>query len=132
MNNDKKTIMASTCLLISIADSDLVIEKKELSLIKEIISDFFQVDNNNIDDIILESQKSYLESTDLFSYSKTINQEFTYQDKLDFICCIYEVAFADEKLHYMESHTIKKIADMINVEKSDLIGLKKEMQKILK
>ena len=131
MNSDKNTVLASTCLLLSIADSDLNIDEREIKIIGEIISDFFQIDGNQTKDILFESRNKYSKSTELFSYSKVLNDNFTYQDKLDFICCIYEVAFIDKEFHYMEAHTIKKIADMIHVQKSDLIKLKSEMKGIL-
>tara|TARA_B100000945_G_C20244724_1_gene531670 strand:+ start:301 stop:696 length:396 start_codon:yes stop_codon:yes gene_type:complete len=131
MNNDKNTVMASTCLLLSIADSDLEIASSELKIIEDIISDFFQLNKTKTKFILSESRELYLKSTDLFNYSQILNDNFTYQDKLDFICCIYEVAFIDQEFHYMEAHTIKNIADMLNVSRNDLIKLKSKMKKFL-
>ena len=41
------------------------------------------------------------------------------------------IAYIDKKFHYMEAHSIKKIADMIHVKKTDLIKLKAELEDLL-
>ena len=41
------------------------------------------------------------------------------------------VAFIDKEFHYLEAHSIKKIADMMHVKKTDLIKLKAEMGDLL-
>ena len=60
---------------------------------------------DEIIDISLESLKN---STDLYEFAKELNTSFTYQDKVDFICFTFEVAFADGTLHYLEEFFIKK------------------------
>ncbi|MBK47449.1 MAG: hypothetical protein CMI94_00290, partial [Pelagibacteraceae bacterium] len=70
-------------------------------------------------------------STDFYKYSRELNKSFTYQDKIDFICCAFEVAYSDGDFYYLEEHFIKKISNTLNVEHSDLINAKQEMKKYL-
>ena len=42
-----------------------------------------------------------------------------YEDKIDFICCAFEVAYTDEDLHYFEEHLIKTISNMLNIKHKD-------------
>ena len=65
-----------------------------------------------------------------YEYAKTLNTDFTNQDKIDFIYCAYEVAYIDENPHFMVEHLIKKIADILNIEREELVKSKKEMKKI--
>ena len=50
---------------------------------------------------------------------------------VDFILCIYEVAYSDENLHFMEQYLIRKIAHSLHVEHNDLIEAKIEIKKYL-
>ena len=84
-----------------------------------------------MDDIINISLKYLNDSTDLYVFSKELNSSFNYQDKIDFIFCVFEVAYADKELHFMEQHLIKKIAGILNVEHQDLIKTKLEIKKYL-
>ena len=131
-NKYSSEIISSTCLLLSIAKSDDNLEKSEIDSIKEIITDFFNITSNKIDEIINLSLKTLNESTDLYEFAKELNTSFNYQDKIDFICCTFEVAYSDGTLHYLEEFFIKKIANILNVEHKDLIKAKKELKTYLK
>ena len=52
-------------------------------------------------------------------------------DKIDFICCTFEVGISDGELHYIEEHAIKKIATILNVNHQDLIKAKIGIRKFL-
>ena len=130
-DNNNKEITAATCLLLGIAKSDEKLEISEINIVKEIIADFFQTDLNEIENIFDECIVILNNSTDSFEFSKTLNNMFSYQDKLDFICCAFEVAYSDSELHYLEEHFIKKIANTLNVEHQDLIKSKLDMKAYL-
>ena len=129
---NKNEIISATCLLLSIAHSDDSFEEKEKTTIKEIIIDFFNLEKNIFNEIIADSIKRYNNATDLFEFGREINKTFKYQDKVDFICCAFEVAYSDKELHYLEEHGIKKIANILNVKQNDLIESKKEIEEYLK
>ena len=133
MENKQHTniINAATILLISTANADQQIDKEEIKSIKEIIQDFFSLEKEQtylaVENAIIEFKKS----TSFFSYGEILNQHFNYQDKIDFIFCVFEVAYADQKLHFKEQHLIKQIASILNVEHRDLIKVKLGMKKYL-
>ena len=122
---------SATILLLSVANADYNIEKEEIKLIKEIIQDFFSIDTKETYKIVEQAIIDFKKSTSLFEYAQILNEHFTYQDKVDFIFCIFELAYVDKELHFMEQHLIKKIADILNVEHRDLIKTKLEIQKFL-
>ena len=125
-------IISATSLLYSVANADNIIEENEVKSIKEIIIDFFRIkENYDIDYILNISKEKYLNAIDIFQFSKELNKQWTYQDKIDFICCTFEVAFSDGSLHYLEESAIKNIAIILNVNFQDLIKSKIEMKKYL-
>ena len=131
-NYEKYTLeTAATSLLLIIANSDEKIELTEINLIKDIISDFFNFKNKDLEKLIEYCKVEVNESTDLYKFSKVLNNKLNYKDKVDFICCAFEVAYADNKLHFLEEHFIKKIASTLNVNHIDLIASKKEIQSYL-
>ena len=132
MNDSKEIILASTCLLLSIADADNNIDDKELSIIDEIIQDFFNVNKEDTNTIINNAKKSLLESTDYFSFGKILNESFSITDKVDFLSCIFEVAYSDGEYHYLEEHMIKKIANILHIENKDLVDVKMDIKRLFK
>ena len=128
---NQNNIISACCLLLTVAKSDEKIYTEELNIIKEIIIDFFNVRNEDIDYIIKESKRIISDSVDIFEFGKELNEVFSYQDKIDFICCTFEVAYIDKELHYLEEYSIKKIASIFNVKHIDLINSKNEIKKYL-
>ena len=78
-----------------------------------------------------KAQIIWKESTGLFQFGNQLNKDFSHNDKLDFISCVFEVAFADGDLHYLEHHTIKKIANILNVNRNEIINAKAEIENFL-
>ncbi len=70
-------------------------------------------------------------ATDLFVFGQHLNTVFDHTDRLDFISCVFEVAYADGDLHYLEHHTVKKIANILNVTREDILASKGEMENYL-
>ena len=132
MNDSKEIILASTCLLLSIANADDNIDDSEMNIINEIIQDFFNINKNKSKEIIEEGYKNLKESTDYFYYGKKINDNFSLSDKIDFLSCIFEVAYSDGEYHYLEEHMIKKIANMLHIENKDLVNVKMDIKRLFK
>ena len=129
---EQNEIISACCLLLTIAKADEILEDEEIKNIKEIIIDFFNIETNKIDPIINESMNILENSTDIFEFGRNLNNSLSYQDKIDFLCCTFEVAFSDGELHYLEEHAIKKIATIFNLNHKDIIDSKKEIEKYLK
>ena len=126
--NNNKEILAATSLLLCIAKSDEKLDFDELNIIKEIICDFFNI-TDNYQSIYDKALNDLKKSTDIYVFSKILNEEFSYIDKLDFLNCIFEVACIDGKLHYLEEYFIKKISKTLNVNNNDFIKCKMKMKK---
>ena len=131
-NNYKEEILAAGALLLSISKADEKIDENETQLIQDIIIDFFEISIEDSINIIEISSDMLNESTDIYEFGRTLNNCFSYSDKVDFICCTFEVAYADKVLHFREEHFIKKISIILNVEHSDLINAKAEIKQYLK
>ena len=130
LNDSHEIILASSCLLLSIAKADNSIDKTEISIINEIVKDFFDISDKESSDILEQAKNDLKESTDYFSYGRVLNNHFSLNDKIDFISCIFEVAYSDGEYHYLEEHMIKKIAHMLNVENKDLINAKMDIKRL--
>lgn len=122
---------AATILLYSVANADQNIEKNEIKIIKEIVQDFFSTSTEEAYSIVENAIIEFKKSTSFFEFGQILNKNFSYQDKLDFIYCIFEVAFSDNELHFREQHLIKQIASILNIENQDLIKTKLEIKNYL-
>ena len=131
MNDSHETQLSAACLLLSIAEADEILEKQELDTIQDILKDFFSISDNDAQALIHDAQVKMKNSTGLFEFGQHLTAVFDHEDWLDFISCVFEVAYADGNLHYLEHHTVKKIANILNVEREDILISKTEMENFL-
>ncbi len=131
MNDSHETQLSATCLLLSVAEADEILEKQELDTIQDILKDFFSIADNDAYKLIQEAKDKMKNATGLFVFGQHLNTVFDHTDRLDFISCVFEVAYADGDLHYLEHHTVKKIANILNVTREDILASKGEMENYL-
>ena len=124
INDTHKTQLSAACLLLSIAEADEILEVQELDTIRDILEDFFSISYINSKGLVREAQEKIKESTGLFEFGQHLNTVFDHSDRIDFISCIFEVAYADNDLHYLEHHTIKKIANILHVDREEILNSK--------
>ena len=130
---EKIEIISATAMLLSVAKADEIIENHEIESIHSIISDFFQINSKKeVDSFINTAREKLNNAIDIFEFGKVLNKNWTYQDKIDFICCMFEVGFSDGELYYLEEHMIKKVSTILNVNHNDLIESKIEMRSVFK
>ena len=134
MNNQTdshQTQIATACILLSVADADEILEDEELDIIIEILQEFFTIDKEVAALLLDEATEIWQNSTDLFQFGAQLNEAFSHDDKVDFISCIFEVAYADGELHYLEHHTIKKIANILKLHRNEIIAAKAQIESFL-
>ena len=131
INDSHETQLSAACLLLSVAEADEILEKQELDTIQDILKDFFSIADNDAYKLIQEAQDKMKNATGLFVFGQHLNTVFDHTDRLDFISCVFEVAYADGDLHYLEHHTVKKIANILNVNREDILVSKSELENYL-
>ena len=131
ITDSTQTELAAACILLSVSDADEILEDQELDTINVILQDFFRLDEKTASSLMEKAQSEWKDSTDLFQFGNQLNEGFSHNDKIDFINCVFEVAYADGELHYLEHHTIKKIANILNLHRDDIITAKAEIESYL-
>ena len=131
-SKDYQLHIYTASLMIMIASADDNLEDSELNIIEEIIFDFYAINQSLIDEIMNDANEIVKKSTDIYEIASYINRTLNKQDKIDLICCIFEVAYNDNNLHFMERHLINKISNIFNLNKQEILKARKEIERYLK
>lgn len=115
---------ACSALLIEVAYADKIFDESEIISLKESLKETYDIDDIIIDELISDAKKTVDESTSLYEYTRVVNDEFEYSDKLELLSRIWRLAFADGNLDKYEDHLIRKISDLIHISHSDFIKIK--------
>ena len=115
---------ACAALLIETALADKVFNEEEMISMKQTLNKVYKVDEQDIEELINESNKKVSESTSLYEYTRLINDLCNYEDKIRLISNLWSIAFADQHLDKYEEYLIRKISDLLHVSHKDFIQQK--------
>ena len=125
-SEDKISSLNQACsaLLIEVAFADKIFEESEIIALKESLKEIYGLEDDVIYELITDAKKPVEESTSLYEYTRVVNDEFEYKDKLELLSSLWKLAFADGNLDKYEEHLIRKISDLIHISHSDFIQIK--------
>ena len=119
---------ACAALLVEIAFADKDFDETEKTSLKQSLIETYAVDESDIEEIIKDAEETVSESTSLYGYTRVVNDEFEYDDKLSLLKNLWKVAYADGNLDKYEEHLIRKISDLIHISHTDYINIKLEIR----
>ena len=119
---------ACAALLVEIAFADKDFDETEKISLKQSLIETYAVDESDIEEIIKDAEETVSESTSLYGYTRVVNDEFEYEDKLSLLKNLWKVAYADGNLDKYEEHLIRKISDLIHISHTDYINIKLEIR----
>ena len=130
LEEKEESLLNNACaaLLVEVAFADKEFDEQEKVSLRTSLLETYNLEESAINEIILDAEKSIEESTSLYGYTRVVNDEFEYQDKLDLLSNLWKVALADGYLDKYEEHLLRKISDLIHISHSDYINIKLEVR----
>ena len=119
-----KTQIACAALFIEVMKADHELDEREKSELVALLRDSLQVREEDIQDLMQLGQEEADRATSLYGFTRLINDEYSYPQKLQLVQGMWRIAFSDKKIDMYEDHLIRKISDLIYVSHTDFIKTK--------
>ena len=121
---DKKVQVATCALLIEMANADDNFTEEEREKIISAMQSIFNLSEEYVDELIELSEERIKKSIDIFGFAITINENFSRDEKFELLKNLWRLIYTDDTLDMNEDHLMKKIANTLNMEHSDIIAAK--------
>ncbi len=121
---EKSIHLASAALLVELMYTDDKVTKEEQEKLAELLQSEFGIESADIDQLIELAQEERNDSNDIYQFTRLINDNYDYENKVKLIKSLWQIAYADDELDKYEEYTIRKIADLIYVKHNDFIKAK--------
>ena len=115
-------------LLIEVINSDNKFDDRERDKLLEILSSKLDIHKEELDNFTELAQKKSEDSTSLYEFTREINDQYEYEEKVSLITDLWGIAYSDGKLDKYEDYVIRKIADLIYVSHADFIKSKHKVK----
>lgn len=120
--------LAGAALMVELMQTDQHLDERESREFVRVLQDTFAIADEDMDAIVELATEEAKQATSLYEFTRLINDNYQYPDKVKLIENMWRLAFADEKLDKYEEHTIRRVADLIHVSHSDFIKTKLDTQ----
>lgn len=122
--DDKTSTKACIALLLETSMADEVLDESELMALKNTLQKDFQINEDEIDELIDLAKENVEDSTSLYEFTRDINDNFDATERVKLIESMWKIAYADGNIDKYEEHIIRKVSNLIYVAHSDFIKAK--------
>ncbi len=116
--------LAAAALLIEVAKSDHTLDQTEVVRMKAVLANSWGLGEKDLADLVAVAEDASETSVSLHQQIDLINRNFSSQQKFELVRGLWEVACADQHIHYHEEALIRRLADLLYVSHSDFIRSK--------
>jgi uncharacterized tellurite resistance protein B-like protein len=107
--------LALTALLVEAAHSDDRFEEAERSVIAELLERRFGLAPSKTRELISAGESAADNSAELFHFTRIINERLSFQERVDLVEMLWEVAYADGVLDPYEDSLLRRVGGLIYV-----------------
>jgi uncharacterized tellurite resistance protein B-like protein len=122
--DDKTSTKACIALLLETSMADEVLDESELMALKNTLQKDFQINEDEIDELIDLAKENVEDSNSLYEFTRDINDNFDATERVKLIESMWKIAYADGNIDKYEEHIIRKVSNLIYVAHSDFIKAK--------
>ena len=115
-----------TCaaLLVEVMNSDHELDEREHQEFMAVLQQSYNIAEADLEELIQLAKDEAFEATSLYEFTKLINDNYDYEQKVELIENMWRIAFSDKRLDKYEDHLIRKVSELIYVSHSDFIKTK--------
>jgi uncharacterized tellurite resistance protein B-like protein len=107
--------LALTALLIEAAYSDNHFDGPERAVIARLIERRFNLLPSDVRALLATGEAAATESVELFHFTRIINERLSYEERVELIEMMWEVAYADRVLDEYEDSLLRRVGGLIYV-----------------
>ncbi len=119
---------AVAALLIEVSRADYELTETERQSVISAVQQTFAASTEELDELISLAEAEVEKSISMYQFTQLVNEHYSYEQKLQLISGMWQVAFSDGELSKYEDHLIRRVADLIYVSHKDFIRLKLRQQ----
>jgi uncharacterized tellurite resistance protein B-like protein len=123
--------VATAALLVEMMKADGNVSEEERRAVLQTIQRRFNLTDEETKSLKELAKEKAKKATDYYEFTSLIHNCLSYEQKVEIIDHLWEIAFTDKYLDKHEEYVVRKIADLIYVEHKDFIEAKLRVKKRL-
>jgi uncharacterized tellurite resistance protein B-like protein len=126
--NAEDNRLAEAALLFHVIAVDGEIRPEERSKMLEVLGRQYDFTEKEIDQIFDAAEKADQEAVDLYRFTAVLKKSLDRDQRISIVERLWEVVFADGKMHEFEDNVVWRIAQLLEVETVDRVAMKQRVR----
>ena len=122
--SERNLRVATAALLIEMMNADFECTEDERGAIRALLRERFDLAPEEVDEIFSLARQQVENAVSHYQFTSLIKDAFSYEQRVQLIELLWQVAYADATLQKYEEALVRKIADLIYVRHADFIAAK--------
>ncbi len=107
--------LAAAALLVEAAYMDGDFDDAERDMVCAVLGSQFGLNRAETETLIGEAEAAHHEATDLHRFTRTINRRYDHADRIKVMEMLWEVVYADGRLHAYEGSLIRRVGGLLHI-----------------
>lgn len=125
--NDDPRLAAAT-LMFRVIEADGVLRAEERMRFAEVLKDQYGLDEEGLDALAHEAEKADSAAVDLYQFTSVLNRLLDEAGKIEFIEILWEMVYADGRLHELEDNVVWRVAELLGVSTRDRVLMRQRVR----
>lgn len=124
VDSEHRVHLAASVIFLEMAATDSSISDDELSEISRILRTHYALKPEEVKNLMENARAARNKAVDIYGFTRILNDECSYDEKLRLIEQVWRIVYADGKLDMHEDHLVHKIARLLHINHQDMIDAK--------
>lgn len=116
--------LAPAALLVHVIGIDGTVSIDEGRKLRELLQDRFKLNEGDAEQLISRAETADHEAVDLYGFTSVLKGELDAEGREHIVEMMWEMVFADGKVHEFEDNLVWRVAELLGVSSRDRVRLK--------
>ena len=121
-DDDKRLALAA--LLVHCTAIDGVVDEVERDKLRVLLADEFGLADDELETLVSEAIAADNEAVDLYRFTSVLTRNLAAEDRVHVVEKLWEIVFADGKVHEFEENLVWRVAELLGVARHDRLATK--------
>ncbi|MEM9331755.1 MAG: TerB family tellurite resistance protein [Pseudomonadota bacterium] len=121
--------LAEAALMYHVIAVDGIIREDEKKRMAEVLSEHFELDDQEIKNLTRDARDAENEAIDLYKFTSVLKNALSIEERNQIIENLWEMVFADGVVHELEDNVVWRVAELLGVDSRERVLLKQKVWK---
>jgi uncharacterized tellurite resistance protein B-like protein len=107
--------LAAAALMVEAARLDSGFDEDERRAMRELLARRFGLTSEEAEGLVVAAAEAQARSSGLFRFTHAVKEAFSHEQRVEMIELLWEVVYADGKLHEYEANLLRRVAGLLYV-----------------